>query len=137
MKKIMLVAKKIAKSASVRKMMLAIICCLTVALAVPGCSATRVESTMTAEPEIMEAKGRYLKQYLLMSGDRIEISVWHVPEVSRVVVIRPDGKISLPTVSNITAAGLTFEELEEELTERLSTRLRDPLVTVIAVDDSI
>jgi len=99
-----------------------------------GCSATTVDTEMPVDRKIVEAKGRYVKQYLLMAGDRIEISVWQVPEVSRVVQVRPDGKISLPTVSGIKAAGLTFEELEEELTTRLSERLRDPIVTVIAVD---
>lgn len=104
------------------------------AVLLAGCSAATVDTEVPVERKIVEAKGRYVKEYLLMPGDRVEISVWQVPEVSRVVQVRPDGKISLPTVSGINAAGLTFEGLEAELTARLSDRLRDPLVTVIAVD---
>lgn len=119
---------------SVRVIALSVLLQIAAVILLTGCTATRTFDEMPLERETIEAKGRYLKQYLLMEGDRIEISVWQVPEVSRVVEIRPDGKISLPTVSSVQAAGLTFEELEAVLSEKLAERIRDPLVTVIAVD---
>jgi len=91
------------------------------------------DETGTMPPEIYEASGRYRKEYILVPGDSIEVSVWRVPEVSRSVTVRPDGYISLPTLSQIKASGKTFPELEQELTERFSVRLKDPSVTVIAV----
>ncbi len=101
---------------------------------ISGCTGLRaVDEEIFVTPEVVEAKGTYRKQYVLVPGDRIDVSVWQVPEVSRIVVIRSDGYISLPTVSGVKAAGLTFDELEQELTRRFSQRLRDPNVTVIAV----
>jgi polysaccharide export outer membrane protein len=99
-----------------------------------ACTPARTLEVLPVANDVIEAKGRYLKQYVLAPGDRIEVSVWQVPEVSRIVQVRPDGQISLPTVSNVTAAGRTFDEVEAELTTRLSERLREPLVTLIAVE---
>ena len=109
-----------------------IIPCLFIYLT--GCTATVTDEVLPVDPELIELKGKYRKEYVLVPGDTIEISVWQVPEVSRTVAVRPDGKISLPTVSGVEAAGRTFEELEKELHDRLSERLVDPIVTVIAVD---
>jgi polysaccharide biosynthesis/export protein len=69
--------------------------------------------------------------YIIGSDDVLDISVWKEPDVSRVVPVRPDGKISLPLVSDVQAAGLTPSELAEMLTERFKKYLNDPQVTVI------
>ena len=45
--------------------------------------------------------------YVIGADDVLDISVWKEPDVSRVVPVRPDGKISLPLVSDVQAAGLT------------------------------
>ena len=100
---------------------------------ISGCT-SRTTSVEIAAPDIVEIEGKFIKEYVLVPGDRIEVSVWQVPEVSRTVQIRPDGRISLPTVSGVQAAGKTFDELETTLTERLSERLNEPIVTVIGVD---
>jgi polysaccharide export outer membrane protein len=65
------------------------------------------------------------------ADDVLDISVWKEPDVSRVVPVRPDGKISLPLVSDVQAAGLTPSELAATLTERFKKYLNDPQVTVI------
>jgi polysaccharide export outer membrane protein len=83
--------------------------------------------------KVYSAKGKFKKEYIIAPGDSIEISVWRVPEVSRVVIVRPDGYISLPTVSQVQASGKSFTELEEALTKRFSERLNEPNVTAIAV----
>lgn len=84
------------------------------------------------DAEVIEASGKFRKEYVLVPGDQIEVSVWRVPEVSRVVVVRPDGNISLPMLHSVKAAGLTFPELEEKLTKLFAERLLDPDVTIIA-----
>ena len=91
------------------------------------------QAEVNLEPETFEALGRFKKEYVLVPGDQIEISVWRVPEVSRTVVIRPDGNITLPTLRDVQTAGLTFPELTAELTRLLSERLLNPHVTVIAL----
>ncbi len=63
----------------------------------------------------------------------LNISVWKEGEVSRTVPVRPDGKISLPLLNDIQAAGLKPEELAAQITERLKKFFTDPQVTVIVV----
>ena len=61
----------------------------------------------------------------------LDISVWKNPELSRTVPVRPDGKVSLPLVNDIQAAGLTPSRLRQELTRRLSEYVPSPEVAVI------
>ena len=69
--------------------------------------------------------------YRIGADDVLTINVWHEPEVSRNVPVRPDGKISLPLVGDVEAAGLTPTELQNELEARFSKYLTDPAVSVI------
>jgi polysaccharide export outer membrane protein len=57
--------------------------------------------------------------------------VWKNQELSRTVPVRPDGKVSLPLVNDIQAAGLTPSRLRQELTRRLSEFVPSPEVAVI------
>jgi len=59
------------------------------------------------------------------------ISVWHEPEFSQVVVVRPDGMITLPLLNDIKVVGLSTEELQALLTEKLKTLVNDPQVTIV------
>lgn len=69
--------------------------------------------------------------YEIGAEDQLSISVWKEPEVTRVVPVRPDGKISLPLVNDIQAAGLTPMQLAMTITEKLKKFIADPQVTVI------
>ncbi|MGB6199962.1 MAG: polysaccharide biosynthesis/export family protein [Candidatus Acidiferrales bacterium] len=69
--------------------------------------------------------------YTIGPDDVLDISVWKEPDVSRVVPVRPDGKISLPLVNDVQAAGITPNELAASLTEKFKKYLNDPQVTVI------
>jgi len=70
-------------------------------------------------------------QYLIGPGDILQISVWHNPELSTSVPVRPDGRISTPLVTDVVAAGRTPNELGHEIETRLKKYVSDPLVTVI------
>lgn len=70
-------------------------------------------------------------EYLIGPEDVLDISVWKNPELSRKVPVRPDGKVSLPLVNDIQAAGLTPGELREQLAKRLAEYLPTPEVAVI------
>ena len=94
-----------------------------------GPQATQTERE--AAPGMLESSLRYQKQYLLSVGDQLDIVVWRTPEVSRTVVVRSDGMISVPLLQDVKAAGLTAKELADDLTTRLSERLLKPQVTVV------
>lgn len=63
--------------------------------------------------------------------DILDVQVWKNAELSRVVPVRPDGKISLPLVNDIQAAGLTATQLREQVTQRLAEFVPSPEVSVI------
>lgn len=69
--------------------------------------------------------------YVIGAQDTLDISVWKEPEVSRVVPVRPDGKISLPLLNDVQAAGLTPSQLAAQITESLKKFVANPQVTVI------
>lgn len=74
--------------------------------------------------------------YIIGIGDVLEINVWKESELSKTVPIRPDGMITLPLVGEIKAAGLTPDQLKEQLTTALQKVVTDPQVTVMVVSVS-
>jgi polysaccharide export outer membrane protein len=69
--------------------------------------------------------------YLIGSSDVLAITVWKEPEISRSIPVRPDGKISLPLVGEIQAAGRTPIQLEQDIATKLQAYISKPDVTVI------
>ena len=69
--------------------------------------------------------------YVIGAQDVLDISVWKEPDVSRVVPVRPDGKISLPLLNDVQAAGLTPSQLAAQITDNLKKYVTTPQVTVI------
>jgi len=69
--------------------------------------------------------------YVIGSQDVLDISVWKEAELTRTVPVRPDGKISLPLLNDVQAAGLTPTQLAEAITTSLKKFVTDPQVTVI------
>ena len=70
-------------------------------------------------------------EYRLGPEDVIEVFVWKQPELSTTVVIRPDGKVSLPLLGELEATGKTAVQLQKEVTKRLLQYVADPMVNVI------
>jgi len=68
--------------------------------------------------------------YKIGPQDVLRIDVWKEPDISRVIPVRPDGKISLPLLNDVQASGLTAMELAASLRESLSKYLTNPQVTV-------
>ena len=73
-------------------------------------------------------------EYQIGPEDVLDISVWKNPELSRKVPVRPDGKVSLPLVNDIQAAGLTPSELRQQLATRLAEFVPTPEVAVIVAE---
>ncbi len=69
--------------------------------------------------------------YLIGPGDEIDIIVWRNPEVSMVVPVRPDGKITTPLVEDLKASGKNSTQLARDIEEALSKYIQQPVVTVI------
>jgi polysaccharide export outer membrane protein len=69
--------------------------------------------------------------YRLGPEDVIDVFVWKEPDLSTSVVIRPDGKISLPLANELEASGKTAAELQQEITERLRRYVTQPIVNVM------
>jgi polysaccharide export outer membrane protein len=71
-------------------------------------------------------------QYVIGAGDQLGISVYRAPELSVPgLPVRPDGRISMPLIPDILAAGKTPTQLGKELEERLKEYVKDPIVTVM------
>jgi len=71
------------------------------------------------------------KNYIIGLGDMLEIFVWRNEQLSREVLVRPDGKISLPLIQDILAEGLTVPQLRQEITRRFDEHVNRPKVTII------
>ena len=72
--------------------------------------------------------------YRLVTGDKLRIEVYKEPQLSQSLQIRPDGKITLPLLGDVVAAGVTPRELTITLTERLKEFVMAPAVTVIVAE---
>jgi polysaccharide biosynthesis/export protein len=69
--------------------------------------------------------------YVIGPQDVLDISVWKEPELTRAVPVRPDGKISMPLLNDVQAAGRTPLQLAADITTGLKKFVTDPQVTVI------
>lgn len=69
--------------------------------------------------------------YRIGLGDILEISVWKNPDLTRVVTVLPDGKISFPLISQIRAVNKTLDELTVELKEKLNRFVPDVDLSIV------
>lgn len=72
--------------------------------------------------------------YRLVNGDQLRIEVYKDAQLSQSLQVRPDGKITLPLIGDVTAAGKTAAELRETLEASLKEHIKRPVVTVIVVE---
>jgi polysaccharide export outer membrane protein len=98
------------------------------ALALAGCASPGVAPPPGARQAAM-ASG----PYVIGIPDLLRITVWKHPDLSVEAPVRSDGKISVPLLDDVQAAGLTPEDLKQAITERLSAFISQPDVTVIVL----
>ena len=72
--------------------------------------------------------------YAMAPDDLIEVVVWKQPDISGRLVIAQDGTINVPLAGRVHAAGMTTDQLQQELTKRLSAFIDAPTVTVRVAD---
>lgn len=86
----------------------------------------------TAKPPVAVPPGVVVPaDYVIGPEDILTIVFWREKDLSSDVVVRPDGRISLPVLQDVAAAGLTPEQLRESLTKTAERYVEDPNVTVV------
>ncbi|PIV92328.1 MAG: sugar ABC transporter substrate-binding protein [Gallionellales bacterium CG_4_10_14_3_um_filter_54_96] len=93
------------------------------ALSLVGCAGQPLSNGVTGSAPHHE--------YLIGPGDSLNISVWRNPEASMSVPVRPDGKITIPLVEDMPAAGKSSSQLARDIEKTLSKYILDPIVTII------
>ena len=69
--------------------------------------------------------------YRVGPGDSLQIFVWRNADLTTQVTVRPDGRITVPLIEDLEAAGKTPSELGKDIEQELAAFIQDPLVTVI------
>ena len=90
--------------------------------------AARSAAAANAEANVTAA------DYRLVPGDKLRIEVYKDPQISQTLQIRPDGKITVPLIGDVAAAGRTPVALRDSITTSLKEYITNPVVTVIVVE---
>lgn len=88
-------------------------------------------TTPPAPPPVAETRPPSVADYLIGPGDGLSIVVYRAPEFSVDLPVRPDGRLSLPLVPDVEAAGRTSTQLAADIAARLSNYVQEPNVTVM------
>jgi polysaccharide export outer membrane protein len=92
---------------------------------VPGCGTVPQAPPLAASPDY---------KYVIGPGDTLNIVVWRNPDLSMVVTVRPDGKITAPLAEDLPTAGKDATSLARDIEKALSKVIRDPVVTVVVTN---
>ena len=68
--------------------------------------------------------------YAIQPGDRLQVSVWNEPELQKELLVAPDGGIAFPLVGEMRVTGKSIVELRQDISNRLSRYISEPIVTV-------
>jgi polysaccharide export outer membrane protein len=101
---------------------------VALALTLAGCATQRLKPTPAEAP----AAG----PYQFGEGDVLAVRVWKNEELSVQVPVRPDGMISVPLLDDVKAAGMTADQLKEEIATKLGEFISNPNVTVILLESA-
>ncbi len=114
-----------------------ILCLTVIAIAVLLSSTEARQTDAPAEASIPAAPSPAAKpaatdpNYVIGAQDVLDINVWKEDQLTKTIPVRPDGKISLPLLNDVQAAGLTPTQLGALITADLKKFVTDPQVTVI------
>jgi polysaccharide export outer membrane protein len=93
-------------------------------------TAAAPEKTEKTSPVRQAGEG----EYKIGPQDVVRIDVWKEPDISRTIPVRPDGKISLPLLSDVQAAGLTALQLADSIRDGYKKFINSPQVTVTVTE---
>ena len=97
----------------------------------PGSPGSPTAARPVATPPVLSAGVKPPADYVIGVADDLEIVYWQDKNMSGAVTVRPDGNISLPLVNDIQAAGLTPDELRQQVATAASKFVEDPTVSVV------
>ena len=101
---------------------------LTIAALLPGCASNEAKGPAAF---VMPAPPQEQGEYILQAGDSIDVTFYYHPDNNQAnLLVRPDGKVYLPLIGEVQAAGLTAPQVADAIVKRASTSLRDPKVAV-------
>jgi polysaccharide export outer membrane protein len=89
------------------------------------------KQAQTTPPPAADATQVAGPDYIIGPEDGLSINVWKEPDLTATLPVRPDGKISLPLLGDVQAAGVTPTQLGETITDKLKKFVSDPRVTVV------
>lgn len=104
---------------------------LAVALVVAPATSSALALAQDSPSTTPASGSAHDSSYVIGNSDVLAVTVWKQPDISRSVPVRPDGRISLPLVGELQAAGLTPLQLEQAIAAKLKTYMTNPEVTVI------
>jgi polysaccharide biosynthesis/export protein len=110
---------------------LMVFACALTALSQDSATAGAATAKSAAAAPAPEPKSVAGPEYIIGPDDTLHVSVWKEPDLTATLPVRPDGKISLPLLNDVQAAGLTPMQLADSLTGRLKKFVADPRVTVV------
>ncbi|RYD60626.1 MAG: polysaccharide export protein [Sphingomonadales bacterium] len=102
---------------------------LVTAMAVPAMAAEPVKELPPAP--FVSAGATPGEDYAIGPLDALTVFVWRNPELGASVQVRPDGRITLPLITDMVAVGKTPTKLADDIRDALSTYIKDPIVSVI------
>jgi polysaccharide export outer membrane protein len=98
----------------------------------PAAPAGVKTGSATAKPgDAVVAEVPMAPDYVIGPGDILAVVFWRQPDMSTEVVVRPDGRISIPLLNEVDVKGLTPEQLRVRLTAEAQKYVQDPNVTVV------
>jgi polysaccharide export outer membrane protein len=92
---------------------------------------TPAPAPAAVQPAVPPAPGAQDPTYVIGTDDVLAIVFWELPSHGAEVVVRPDGKITLPLLNDVAAAGLTPDQLRASITTAAAKFIREPAVSVI------
>ena len=105
------------------------------AFIIAGCASQGTANLPASSAADSEAVSSVLiDSYQIGVGDEVKVSVWNNPELSVEGPVRPDGKIAVPLIGDVMAAGMEPEQLAVNIRQDLSKYINNPNVTVILTD---
>jgi len=112
------------------KAFLAILTSVYLTLQLTGCAS---DLYISANSDMLKSSNtsETIKEYRIGVDDTISVNVWRNEELSVTVPVRPDGKISMPLIGDVRAAGYTPEAVALKIQNKLKNFIRDPNVTVM------
>jgi len=87
--------------------------------------------TVTVQATAVPAAAVPADTYVIGAPDELTVTVWKEAALSGTLLVRPDGMISMPLLGDIQAAGLTPQQLADQIETKLKKFLQDPKVSVV------